>query len=472
MPQLKTLNDWLAYIESIHEQPMVLGLERMHEMIRRLGIRFDCPVITVAGTNGKGSTCAFLESICRAAGMKTALHTSPHLLRFNERALIDGREADDATFVAAMEAVERARGELKLTYFEFTGLAVLTCFMRAEPDVVILEIGLGGRLDAMNAIDADAAVIATIGLDHTAILGDTREAIGYEKACVYRSGAPAVCADPDAPESVRAYAKAIGADYLECGRDFVVRHSEGAEDGAFDFECRGERLTHLPAPGLRGENQYRNAAGALAVLLRLREKLLARCDWPAREKWVAIDRQAVETGLRAARIRARFETVADNPEIILDVGHNPQAAVVLAENLHAGARPGMRTLAVFGMLRDKDRQSVVALVKDEIDEWFVSGLPGPRGADLANLTEAMHAAGVAPECIRAFPSIEAALDAAVLASKSNEVDGNFLTPNSPSKPLQNAEAQASGADRIIVFGSFVTVTEALEALEKRAARGF
>ena len=440
MKEKSTLAQWLAYVESIHEQPMVLGLERMREMIERLGIRFDCPVITVAGTNGKGSTCTFLEAICREAGMHTALHTSPHILRFNERALIDGREASDEALVEAFRTVEEKRAGLKLTYFEFTGLAILLLFMRSRPDVVILEIGLGGRLDAMNAIDSDAAVIATIGLDHTAILGDTREAIGFEKACVYRAGAPAVCADPDVPESVRRHAAEIGADFMAAGRDFEVRRHA---DGRFDFEWRGAdalRLENLPQPGLAGENQYQNLAGALAVLCALR----ARC--PER---FPIDRAALARGIASARIRARFERISSDPEIILDVGHNPQAAAVLAENLRASKRPGTHTLAVFGMLKDKDRAGVVSLVRSEIDEWFVAGLPGPRGADLENIKAALLSGGVDPALVHGCPSIaEALADARAHAANACR-----------------SRASGSSADRIIVFGSFVTVTEALEAFE-------
>lgn len=441
MQNLATLTDWLNYVESIHEKPMALGLERMQEMIRRLGIRFECPVVTVAGTNGKGSTCTFIEAICRAAGLRTAMHTSPHILRFNERAVINGCEATDEELMAALKVVEEKREGLPLTYFEFTGLAILWLFMTKRPDVVILEIGLGGRLDGMNAIDSDGAVIATIGLDHTAILGDTREAIGYEKACVYRPGAPAICADPDVPESVVKHAAEIGADLMTIGRDFNYRRHA---DGRFDFEWRGETFECLPQPGLLGENQYQNAAGALALLCALKARMPTR---------LPIDRAAIERGLQGARIRARFEKVASDPDIILDVGHNPQAAVVLAKNLHETRVAGTKTLAVFGMLRDKDRRGVISIMRPEIDEWFVSGLPGPRGADLENITEALREGGVTRDKVRTFSSIPEAL-AAAKASVSEGFRSN---------------ASRAPADRIIVFGSFVTVTEALEASESALA---
>lgn len=240
MPEtISTLDDWLNYIEKLHAKPIDLGLDRMKEMIRRLGIGFASPVITVAGTNGKGSTCTFIETIFREAGFRTALHTSPHLLRFNERALLDGREVNDESLIRAFREVEKARAGMPLTYFEFTGLGILKCFQDAKPDVVILEIGLGGRLDAINAVDPDVSVVAAVGIDHTAFLGDTREKIGLEKAHIFRSGKPAICSDPEPPQSLIEYAHEIGAKLSLINRDFRVTEYG---DGFFRFSMNDEAL--------------------------------------------------------------------------------------------------------------------------------------------------------------------------------------------------------------------------------------
>ena len=253
MEPLCTLDDWLAHVEKLHEKPIDLGLDRMKLMIERMGIRFECPVVTVAGTNGKGSTCAMIERICRAAGLRTGMHTSPHLIRFNERALLCGREASDEALVECLKEVEDARRGLSLSYFEFTGLAILRLFQKSALDVVVLEIGLGGRLDAINAVDPDVSVICAVGIDHTAFLGSTREAIGLEKAHIYRSGRPAICADPEPPVTIPEYAREIGAHYLAAGRDFDVK---AHADGTFDFIFGEERIEGLPRPALVGRNQH------------------------------------------------------------------------------------------------------------------------------------------------------------------------------------------------------------------------
>ena len=431
----RTLTEWLDYIEKLHAKPIDLGLERMREMISRLGIRFECPVITVAGTNGKGSTCAFIESVCRAAGLKTAMHTSPHLLRFNERALLDGREVADHLLTAAFAEVEAARGAMTLSYFEYTGLGILKVFQNARPDVVILEIGLGGRLDAMNAIDPDCSVVAAVGIDHTAFLGATREAIGLEKAHIFRPGRPAVCSDPEPPVTLVDHAHRIGAKLMLINRDFRVKPRE---DGSFDFDCAGVRWA-LARPGLAGGNQYRNAAGALAALVALKDRL------PVTEAAAAI-------GVARARITARFECVTTAPcPTLIDVGHNPQAAAVLAENLAQFARPGERTLAVFGMLADKDREAVVRLTAPAVDHWFYAGLPGPRGGSAGELAQHMRAAGVAPDRMTGAGDVAEALAAA-------------------RREALRLMREEGAPVRIIVFGSFVTVGEALEALADEGVR--
>ena len=421
-----SLAAWLAYIERLHARPIDLGLERVRVVAQRLGICFDCPVIVVGGTNGKGSTCVMLEAILRAAGYRTGLYTSPHLLRFNERARVDGVEASDAALIEHFAAVESARGDTTLTYFEFTTLAILRLFAQANLDAVILEVGLGGRLDAVNIVDADAAVITSVDLDHMDFLGPTREHIGWEKAHIYRPGRPAICADPQPPARLIEVAESMGADLWRFGRDF--NYSGDRQQWAYGG--RQVRRNGLPYPALRGANQLLNASGALAAL----ESLAAR---------LPVAQSAVREGLLRAQIPGRFQILPGQPALILDVAHNPHAAAVLAQNLDAmGYFP--ETHAVFGMLADKDIVGVVARVAGRIDRWHVATLPGPRGTSAAALAAQLRAAGVAPEAIAEHASVESALEA--------------------------AQGAVQPADRILVFGSFLTVADAMRALEAQRAR--
>ena len=424
--KFNNINDWLEYIEGLHSTTIDLGLDRMNMMIEKLAIKFDCPVVTVAGTNGKGSTCCMLESIYRASGRKTCMHTSPHLIRFSERCRVNGKEACDEEIMRCFQMVEDARGEATLSYFEYTALAVLKLFQLEEPDVVILEIGLGGRLDAVNAVDPDASVISTVGIDHVAYLGDTREKIGWEKAHIFRPGRPAVVSDPQPPASVLEYAREIGADLRLAGSSFAV---EPKADGTFDFKGLSLEWKGLAKPGLAGSNQYRNAAGVLAVVEALQDRL-------------AVTREEASAGIAAARVPGRFETVSEEPcPIILDVGHNPEAAAVLAQNISESAAEGEFTIAVFGMLHDKDQTSVARALSDAFDEWCVGSLTGPRAASAAEVSEHMKQAGAKGE-VREFDSIASALDAAL--DRAREIKD---------RPV-----------RIIIFGSFVTVAAAVEAL--------
>ena len=416
--QKDTLVEWLDYVLAGHPENVIeLGLGRMKTMINRLQIAFDCPVITVAGTNGKGSTCAMLESIYRAAGCKTAMHTSPHMLRFNERACINGKEVEDGLLVEAFEEVERVRDGLPLTYFEFTALAILRVFQKACPDVVILEIGLGGRLDAINALESTASIVTTVGIDHEAYLGNTRDAIGWEKAHIYRKGHPAVCADPNPPRKLVQYAQALGADLILRGKDFEI---EALPEGLMRFQMQGQVWT-LPVPALAGANQIDNAAGVLAIVASLLSKL------PVSEEQIA-------EGLRSVRVTARFEKVQTDPDVILDVGHNPHAANVLSQNVRALKTQG-KVIAVFGMLADKDMLDVVKIMSPVINEWFITGLPGPRGASAEELRRVMLEAGV---------------------------DGaNIHVCDGVADAFARAKREAAITDKILIFGSFVTVTAAL-----------
>ncbi len=426
----KTLSEWLAHIEALHggADKIDLGLDRMREMISRMGIRFKCPVLTVAGTNGKGSTCAMLESILRAAGLRVGMHTSPHMLRFNERAWLLGREATDAELCRVFAEVEAKRDGMILSYFEFTALGILKLFAESELDAVVLEIGLGGRLDAINAIDPTVSIVTTVGIDHTAFLGPDRESIGREKSFVYRSapGHAAVCADPEPPASVLRHAEEIGADLRLVGRDFrAVEHG----NDTFDYLGRTLRLPGLPRPALAGEMQVANAAGALAVLEALLEL----------HPEIRVPREAVETGLRSVVITGRFQRIAEKPLLILDAGHNPHAAVELARNLGSpSSRVSGRTIAVCGMLKDKDRMHVAGIVKGSVDLWRLASLTGPRASTADDLEAEFLKAGVPEEAVKKFGSVAEA--------------------------LRFAREEAGSADRIIVFGSFVTVSAAIESL--------
>ena len=417
-----TLDDWLARIEQLHHPSVDLSLDRVRAVAERLGVGFDCPVFMVAGTNGKGSTCAMLESMLRAAGYRVGLYTSPHLLRFNERACIDGVAADDERLIGQFESVESARGDRSLTYFEFTTLAILRLFQNERLDAAVLEVGLGGRLDAVNIIDADCAIVTSIDIDHVDYLGPTREHIGFEKAHVYRQGRPAICADPRPPQALLDVAHGIGADLWRVGSEFTF---EGDRQ-QWSYVGRKLRRSGLPYPALRGARQLLNAAGALAGL----ESLAAR---------LPISQQAVRQGLLNVRIDGRFQVLPGQPTVIFDVGHNVQAAGVLAQNLDGmGFYP--RTHAVFGMLRDKDVAGVIGKVASRVDHWYLGATPGARGMPSPRLAEILREA--APEAaLESFETIAEAFDAARTAAASE--------------------------DRIVVFGSFLVVAEVMSKLHLR-----
>jgi dihydrofolate synthase/folylpolyglutamate synthase len=422
----RTLDDWLAHCERLHPKSMDFTLGRVQAVRERLGLRFACPVISVAGTNGKGSTCAMIESIARHAGYRTALHIKPHLLRFEERCLIDGEPADSAALLPHFAAVEAGRGDITLTYFEFTLLAILSAFVAAKPDVVILEVGLGGRLDAVNAVDADCAVVTQVALDHTEFLGLDRESIGREKAGIFRTAKPAIVGDPEPPASLIEHARAIGADLWRQGRDFGF-HGDRQQ---WAYGGRHRRYSGLAHPALRGANQLLNAATALAALESLHERL----PMPA---------QAVRTGLALVELPGRFQIVPGQPVMVLDVAHNPHAAAALAVSLdQMGFYP--RTLAVFGVMADKDIAQVVAPLRPLIDAWFVTDLPLARAAHASELVQVL----ATPPHSGTRVSMHAA----------------------PSDALRAALAEATPADRIVVFGSFYTVGGVLkDGLPRTAA---
>lgn len=416
---MKSLADWLAHAERLHPKNIELGLERVRAMAGKLGLVFDCPVITVAGTNGKGSTCAMLESILTHAGYRTAVFTSPHLVRFEERLRLSGEAVPADALAAHFEAVERARGEMALTYFEFTTLAILLCIAASKPDVAILEVGLGGRLDAVNVIDADCAVITSIDLDHMEFLGPDRESIGFEKAGIMRAGRPAIVSDPVPPQSVIEHAEAIGADLWRMGRDFNV----SGDKQQWGWSGRGRRYSGLAYPALRGANQLVNAAGVLAALESLRQRL-------------PVTAQAVRTGLASVELPGRFQIVPGEPALVLDVAHNPHAVAALAENLDAmGFYP--TTHGVFGVMADKDLVPMFARIGPMIDRWYFTDLPTPRAAKAANLLARWEA-------------------------QNTRADASASAYAAPMEALQAAIDRADPADRIVVFGSFFTVGGVLE----------
>ncbi|MDF3036814.1 MAG: folC [Paucimonas sp.] len=426
MHELKTLSDWLLMLEKLHPKAIDMGLERVWQVKERLGIAFACPVITVGGTNGKGSTCAMLESVLLQAGYRTGLYTSPHLIDFNERARIRGGAVTDDDFIAAFGDVERARGDISLTYFEFTTLAILLIFSRAELDAIILEVGLGGRLDAVNIVDADVAIVTSVDLDHMDYLGDTREKIGFEKAGIFRSGKTAICSDPHPPRTLVEQAEAIGADLWLIGRDF---HFSGDKQ-QWNYAGRTQRRNSLGYPSLRGANQLLNASAALAALEILRDRL-------------PVGAQEVRNGLVMVDLPGRFQVLPGRPTVILDVAHNPHAAATLAQNLdHMGFH--RYTFAVFGAMRDKDIAGVIGQLKDRVDHWCLTDLPLPRAASASELMQTLAGAGV----------------------QRSDVSGEEKTIEcfaSPAEAYSNAVSRAKEDDRIAVFGSFLTVAGVMAA---------
>ncbi|KVZ02574.1 bifunctional tetrahydrofolate synthase/dihydrofolate synthase [Burkholderia stagnalis] len=424
MSTFPTLDAWLSHLERAHPVGIDMGLARIGQVKAALGLEFACPVITVGGTNGKGSTCAFLETILVRAGYKVGCHTSPHLLEFNERARVNGQTVTDDELLPHFEAVEAARTSLpepvSLTYFEFTTLAILHLFASRGLDAVILEVGLGGRLDAVNIIDTDCAIVTSIDIDHTEYLGDTREQIAFEKAGIFRPGKPAICGDPAAPQTLVDHAEAIGADLWLVGRDFRYEAQPGAERQQWSYLGRDKRYPALAYPALRGANQLINASAALAALESLRAVL-------------PVSAQDIRLGLANVELPGRFQVLPGKPAIVLDVAHNPHAAAVLAQNLgNMGFFP--YTYAVFGAMHDKDIDGVLQHLKGEIDHWCVTDLPLPRAASAEQLEAALRHAGV-----------------------EDGADSSVTRYMSPADAFRDALKRASENDRIVVFGSFHTV---------------
>jgi dihydrofolate synthase/folylpolyglutamate synthase len=415
------LNDWLGYIESAHPSSIDLTLDRIKIVIDRLDLKISAPVITVGGTNGKGSTCAILESIYKTAGYRVGCYTSPHFLVFNERIKIQGIAVSDELICEAFRKIESARGGVSLTYFEYGTIAAMIIFSEASTDIIILEVGLGGRLDAVNVFDSECAIVTTVDLDHMDYLGHTREEIGFEKAGIYRPHKPAICGDLNPPQSLIEYCKSIQAPLKLIGQHFgyEIHHD------SFDFVIESSFIMNLPLPKLQGTFQLNNATSALMTIKTLEDKL-------------PLNESAIQKGMISALLPGRFEEVQINPSLVFDVAHNPQAALSLSHNLKAHAIQG-KTFAVFSILKDKDILGVIKALIHDIDYWYIAQIEHERAADLDTISNAIKNTN-SDSLVKSFKNIQEA--------------------------YQFASKEASGNDRIIVFGSFFTVADIMKLIPK------
>ena len=413
------LQEWLTHCERLHPQNIDMGLERVAAVAKKMGLQFGCPVITVAGTNGKGSTCAMLECILREAGYRTGMFTSPHLVFFEERCKLNGQAASASVLTEHFAKVEAMRGDISLTYFEFTALAIFSCLASASLDVVILEVGLGGRLDAVNVIDTDCAIITSIDLDHTEWLGNDRESIGREKAGIMRGGKPVIISDPHPPASLAQHAATVGAMVWQSGSDF---HFSGDQQ-QWRWYGEGRTWAGLAYPALRGVNQLVNAAGVLAALHAMKDHL-------------PVTAQAIRLGLSRVEWSGRFQMLPGQPAVVLDVAHNPHSVAALAHNLDAMGYFAV-TRAVMGAMADKDLQAMVQRLQPLVEHWYFCDLPSPRAATAKQL-QSLWQAG-AP---RLGQSAQTFADPVVATAQ--------------------AMADADPTDRILVFGSFLTVGGVLQ----------
>ena len=419
------LNDWLAYIEALHPKDIEMGLGRVNQVKQRLNLKTDFPVITVAGTNGKGSTCAMLEHIYHAAGYRVASYSSPHLLRYSERIRVGSLEISDAELIIAFQAIEDARQEIQLTYFEYGTLAAMWHFCATKVDVAILEVGLGGRLDAVNVFEPSCAIVTSVDLDHMDFLGDTRELIGAEKAGIFRKNVPAICGELNPPQSLIDYAQKTGAS-LKC----VQRHfSFESEQNHWRYLADDVVLDRLPMPALIGDFQLYNASCVITAIQSLQNIL-------------PVSQAEIEAGLLTVRLHGRYQYLSTKPDVILDVAHNPHAAKSLASNLQKTSTSG-KTIAVFAMLADKDIAGVVNAITNEIDDWYVSGVSHVRGADGAKVQELI---------LSELPNASISLFGEV------------------AEAYAQACIDANENDRIIILGSFFTVAEVMRVLQTAALK--
>lgn len=417
MARFAALADWLAWQEQCHPRAIDLGLERVAGVFSRLVVKpKKIPTITVAGTNGKGSCVAFLEAIYRAQGYKVGAYTSPHILRYNERIRVDGQSAADDDICAAFERIDAARADTSLSYFEFGTLAALDIFSRAEVDVQILEVGLGGRLDAVNIVDANVALVTTIAIDHVDWLGDTVEAIGREKAGIFRGGVPAVIGDQQVPTSLLQTAREKQANILQIGQAFDYQ----TQTGHWVWRTGQLELSGLPLPGLLGEHQFRNASAVIMAVCCLQASL-------------PVEHAAIRQGLRNAHLNGRFQLINGKTPILLDVGHNPQAVQTLLSYLQTYF-PDVKIHALFAMMKDKDIPGVLAMMRDRVAEWYLAPLKNPRAAN-EELLNAYFQQQDITHVNKGYADFSAAFDA--------------------------VRRQAGPGELILIFGSFFLVSEYL-----------
>ncbi|MEN8206551.1 MAG: bifunctional tetrahydrofolate synthase/dihydrofolate synthase [Pseudomonadota bacterium] len=417
MPRFNSLSDWLSWQETLHPKKIDLGLERVASVADRMQLLAPAHgVITVAGTNGKGSSIAMLEAILLSAGYRTGCYSSPHLLRYNERIRIAGKEVDDATLCAAFDAVDRARGVTSLSYFEFGTLAALHLFSQSHLDIALLEVGMGGRLDAVNILDADAALVTAIDIDHSAWLGEDRETIGCEKAGIFRADRPAICSDTEPPASIFEQAQTQSARWYALGSEFDWTITERG----WNWQTPGKVYEDLPKPALSGTHQLNNAAGVLMVLETLAEQF-------------PVQRTAIEQGLATVTLPGRCQVLPGTIETILDVAHNPASAEKLAQLLRNRTIRG-HTRIVLGMLADKDVATFIAMLAPVVNDWYLATLPGDRGLSAQDLHQQI--------C-------------------HNDMHGMAREFTDVATAFRQAHADAEEGDRVVVCGSFVTVAEAL-----------
>ena len=414
------LNDWLAYIEALHPKDIEMGLGRVNEVKQRLNLDINFPIITVAGTNGKGSTCAMLEHIYNAASYRVASYSSPHLLRYSERIRVGSAEISDADLIHAFQAIELARQEIQLTYFEYGTLAAMWHFCVAKVDVAILEVGLGGRLDAVNVFEPSCTIVTSVDLDHMDFLGNTRELIAAEKAGIFRKNVPAICGELNPPRSLIDYAQKVGSKLKLVQRDFSFE----PQQNQWRYLAEDFMLDNLPMPALIGDFQLYNASCVITAIESLQQDL-------------PVSQDAIEKGLLTVRLHGRYQYLSSKPDVILDVAHNPHAAKSLAANLKKTSTSG-KTIAVFAMLADKDIAGVVNAIADEVDHWYVSGISHIRGAEGAKIRELIHSE-LPSASIRLFGEVADAYVQACIDANEN--------------------------DRIIILGSFFTVAEVMRVLE-------
>ncbi len=450
--RFNNLNDWLTWQESLNPKEIELGLERVSVVSKLAGhtATFNCPLITVAGTNGKGSVVAMLEAMAMAAGLKVCSYTSPHLFRYNERIKINSVPVSDAKLCAAFERLDQARGEYPLTYFEFGTLAAIDLFYKLQPDLVILEVGLGGRLDAVNIMDADISILTSVAIDHIDWLGDDRESIGHEKAGVFRSGKPVICGDRKAPASVTSYAEQLNCEFKQLGSDYDI--SVDDLNGHWSLHSEMTHLSDIDAPSLSGYFQYENAATAILALQTLKAKGLLASSQSNHSF-----EQAIVDGLKSIKLSGRFQKVNEVPQVFVDVAHNLQAAQALSSQLESTKNNTVKTWAILAMLSDKDLKGVIEQVYTEIDYWCFAGLESvSRGMSVNDFLKRLPDISVTDDLIEETKE----------ANQCKMFPTVALQASSVTAACEKVLTMVNENDRIIIFGSFYTVAEAMQFFEK------